>query len=273
MGPQRWTLPWLAAAGAVTVALASLVAALREQRRLAQALVTAERLGADRLRLLRLVVRLLAEPLFPPAPYADGQQVPSPPADGAYIFHELDCNLDSGAAGAAELVRRSGPRLRLLVFDVRNEELQNPIPNGFGAGPALLQRLKDFGVPQSAVEVAPWDHQKHGMIHTLIEAELAVRHAKAQGWRSLVVVAPPFHLPRAALTAASVAYREAPELRVLPFPGAPLPWEAQAVHSQGMVGTRLEFLDAELARIERYTAKGDIAPWDELEERFVVTPT
>eukprot|EP00747_Dinoflagellata_sp_TGD_P072138 gnl/TRDRNA2_/TRDRNA2_157350_c0_seq5.p1 gnl/TRDRNA2_/TRDRNA2_157350_c0~~gnl/TRDRNA2_/TRDRNA2_157350_c0_seq5.p1 ORF type:complete len:103 (+),score=21.96 gnl/TRDRNA2_/TRDRNA2_157350_c0_seq5:51-359(+) len=87
-------------------------------------------------------------------------------------------------------------------------------------------------------------------------------------WKSLIVVAPPFHLPRAAMTAASVAKKEHPSLRIYPFAGAPLLWEEQAGHSQGMLGTRLEFLDSELARIELYTSKGDIAPCEELAELF-----
>ena len=31
---------------------------------------------------------------------------------------------------------------------------------------------------------------------------------QARGWRTLTVVAPPFHLPRAAMTAASVASKD-----------------------------------------------------------------
>merc|ERR1712008_180068 len=91
---------------------------------------------------------------------------------------------------------------------------------------------------------------------------------KQSGWRRLLVVAPPFHLPRAAMTTASVAGRELPTLSVHTLSGGPLPWEEVSAHSQGMVATRYEFLDAELERIERYMLKGDIASSAELERRF-----
>merc|ERR1712039_824876 len=100
--------------------------------------------------------------------------------------------------------------MRLLVSDVHNDALPVPIPNGFGGGPLLLDRLSSSGVPRSRMEVVPWDHDRDRMIHTLIEAQLAVRYAKAQKWKSMVAMAPPFHLPRAAMTLASVAHREYP---------------------------------------------------------------
>ncbi|CAK0794288.1 unnamed protein product [Prorocentrum cordatum] len=83
-----------------------------------------------------------------------------------------------------------------------------------------------------------------------------------------IVLAPAFHLLRASLTAGSVARREYPELRLHPVAGAPLPWHEAAQHSQGALGTRADFIDAELGRIARYTAKGDILPWRELETFF-----
>lgn len=256
-------VPFALAAAAIAV-VAALAAAGAEYRRAVKRAEQLERLATDRRRLLRLVARLLAEPLFP----ARSDQVSAPPADGAYLFSELDCNLDSVAAGAAELIRRGGTPMRFLIFDVRNEELEKSLGGGYGGGPAMLKKLLEHGVPRSSIEVQPYDHKGLKMIHTLFEAELAVRYAKAQGWKSLLVVAPSFHLPRAAMTTASVALREAPDLRVLPYAGAPLCWEESAVHSQGMVGTRLDFLESEMERIERYTEKGDIAPWDQLEKRF-----
>lgn len=127
-------------------------------------------------------------------------------------------------------------------------------------------RAADIRSPQILVEA--WDYDAHPMVHTLAEAELVVRLAKRRGWRTLLVVAPSFHLPRAAATTASVSMREHAELRVFAHPGAPLPWEEEARHSQGMRATRSEFLDSELDRIERYMVKGDIAETDALEARF-----
>merc|ERR1719311_770162 len=106
------------------------------------------------------------------------------------------------------------------------------------------------------------------MIHTLIEAETVVRLAKAQRWQSLVVVAPSFHLARAAMTTASVVLREYPTLRLHSVAGDALPWQEQAAHSQGMVGVRADFIRSELDRIINYTRKGDIEPWEQVELLF-----
>lgn len=209
----------------------------------------------ERFRLCKMAVRMLSEPLPATAP------------DAAYLFGQLNCNLDSMKVAAMQLVSKY-PNIRLVIVDVRNDELEYPIPNGFGGGPMYLATLYSSGISQSMIELVAFDHATIPMIHTLVESELVVRHAKVQGWRSLLAVAPPFHLPRAAMTMASVCAREYPELDVIPFAGAPLPWDEPAVHSQGVLGTRAEFLDGELERIERYTAKGDIAPWAQLEERF-----
>ena len=162
-----------------------------------------------------------------------------------------------------DLVQRH-PDLRILVFDIKNDLLGVSIPNGYGGWAHLRERLTSEGIPLSQFEIVPWDYERDRMLHTLVESENVVRFCKRQGWSSLLVVAPPFHLPRAAITMASVAMRELPELRVYPVPGAPLRWAEASVHSQGMKGTRLDFLDSELARISTYTAKGDLEPADAL---------
>eukprot|EP00933_Yihiella_yeosuensis_P027037 TRINITY_DN20971_c0_g3_i1.p1 TRINITY_DN20971_c0_g3~~TRINITY_DN20971_c0_g3_i1.p1 ORF type:complete len:252 (-),score=48.16 TRINITY_DN20971_c0_g3_i1:128-883(-) len=218
---------------------------------------SAEKLSENRQCLVRLTMRILASPL----------PVDSKACEGAYLFQQLDCNLASTAFAAAELVRRC-PTTRLLVFDVNNEKLPIGIPNGYGGATTLLASLNEANVPMSQVDLVPYDHETHRMVHTLVEAQCAVRHAKKKGWKSLLVVAPPFHLLRASMTTASVAAREAPDLSIHAFAGCPLAWEETAVHSQGMVGTRHEIFDSEMMRIERYTEKGDILPWAELEKMF-----
>jgi len=237
-------------------ALGALIGAAVQWARLTAKATQAATSAATRFQLTKLAIRLLADPL--------PQQVP----DRAYIFHELDCNIKSTVNAGVRLLHRY-PTMKLLVLDVRNELLSTPIPNNFGGGPLLLEKLHMAGVSPCQVEVVPWDHDRDTGIHTLMEAQLVVRLAKGRGWRTLVLAAPPFHLVRAAMTTASVALREFPSLQICTLAGSPLTWEEEAVHSQGMLGTRLEFLDAEMERIERYTAKGDIAPADELASYFV----
>lgn len=203
--------------------------------------------------LCRLAIRLLHSPL------------PTLGPEAAYLFQELDCNLASVAAGAARLLAER-PQITLLVLGVENDRLAQPLPGGYGATPALMAALANVGIGSTSVEVAHYDHSAG--INTLTEAEALVSHVKMKGWRSLAVVAPSFHLPRAAMTVASVARKSLPELLLYPVAGGPLPWQEQGAHSQGMLGIRADFIDSELDRIVRYTTKGDISPMAELEAYF-----
>mmetsp|Transcript_588 Transcript_588/g.1355 ORF Transcript_588/g.1355 Transcript_588/m.1355 type:complete len:257 (-) Transcript_588:172-942(-) len=219
----------------------------------------AEQLAEGRFRLTRLVMRMLSEPL-------------PREAEAAYLFHQMDHNVESNVAAADELVGKL-PSLKILILDVEGEKLKGPLQHGFGGKPLLEQKLLSKGIQRRQMEFLPFDYSSGSYVNTLVEAQLVVQHAKAMGWRRLVVAAPSFHLPRAAMTTASVARVQYPELEVYPFVGAALPWEGQALHSQGMQGSRLDFLSSELERIEKYTAKGDIAPSEILEQYFIQQAT
>lgn len=196
---------------------------------------------------------------------------PLPPAPGpeaVYIFQQLDANVEA-IVGAVVRLADECPKTVFLILQVDNDRLGTPLPGGYGATAGLLKELEKAGMARDRIELADFDHS--GMIHTLVEAETVVRHAKSRAWRSLAVLAPSFHLPRAAMTTASVALREYPELRLYPVAGAAQPWQEEAAHSQGMLGVRVDFIDTEIERIVRYTGKGDIAPWDQLEKLFTAS--
>eukprot|EP00929_Paragymnodinium_shiwhaense_P108745 TRINITY_DN75078_c0_g1_i1.p1 TRINITY_DN75078_c0_g1~~TRINITY_DN75078_c0_g1_i1.p1 ORF type:complete len:301 (+),score=74.43 TRINITY_DN75078_c0_g1_i1:60-962(+) len=206
--------------------------------------------------LCRLAVRLLNAPI----------PKSSAGLEAVYLFHQLDANVDSSVAATAELIRQE-PRTIVLVTDVHNERLGKPLTGDFGSAPLLLEKLQAAGVGRQQIELVDFDHS--GMIHTLIEAETIVRHAKRRGFRSLAVLAPAFHLLRSAMTTASVAMKEYDDLRVYPLAGVPLSWQEASQHSQGMAAsTRAAFINTELSRIHAYTEKGDIAAWEQIEEFF-----
>ena len=118
-------------------------------------------------------------------------------------------------------------------------------------------QLRSLGVIAEAVPF-PEDEP---VIHTTNEAVATVRYSQDIGVESLLVVAPPFHLPRAVLAHLTAAKATYPKLRVYAKQAAPDEWNEVVRHSQGKVrATREDLIDAELQRIQAYIAKGDLIP-------------
>jgi hypothetical protein len=123
--------------------------------------------------------------------------------------------------------------------------------------------LRKYGISENQIDGVITE--KTPTLNTLIEAEAMVRFAKSKGFRSLYIVAPPFHQFRAFITSVSVVLREYPELQVYSFPGETLPWDEKVVHSQGLVsGSRWSLINGEIERIVRYQEKGDLIPFNEV---------
>ncbi len=175
-----------------------------------------------------------------------------PPAvtDGAYLFGQTEDNQESVFAAAGQLLTAMLTRRVLLP----HTEPMSGYP-GFKAWQLALQCQ---GIGNLQIEGVTGITS--AMLHTLIEAEALVRFAKSRGYRSLYVVAPPFHQPRAFMTAVTVALREYPDLQLYSFPGEALPWQTEVVHSQGKTrGARSELIHDELERIRKYHEMGDLA--------------
>jgi hypothetical protein len=175
-----------------------------------------------------------------------------PPAvtDGAYLFGQTADNEESVFAAAGQLLTAMLTRRVLLPHT-------EPM-SGYPGFKAWQQALHGQGIGNLQIQGVTGITSP--MLHTLIEAEALVRFAKAQGYRSLYVVAPPFHQPRAFMTAVTAALRAYPDLQLYSYPGAALPWQAEVAHSQGQTrGTRSELVAGELERIRTYHEKGDLA--------------
>ncbi len=182
-----------------------------------------------------------------------------PPAvtDGAYLFAQTSDNQESVFAAAGQLLTAMLTRRVLLPHT-------EPM-SGYPGFRAWQQALHGQGIGDLQIEGVTGIASN--LLHTLIEAEALVRFAKLRGYRSLYVVAPPFHQPRAFMTAVTVARREYPDLQLYSQPGAALPWGAEVVHSQGQTrGVRSELIGGELERIRKYHAQGDLASVEDVLE-------
>jgi len=211
--------------------------------------------------LLQLFARALADAPCEASRYGSSAVI--------YPFTETDDDVESVAAGVAQ-AKRDLPEATVLVTDVDNSGLGVPIGRSSGASRLLdiLERINVRGVKR-----LPFRKQRS--VNMLNEADNVVRSCLAANVSALLLVAPPFHLPRALLTTLSALKRlrvvpSAPRLHVYSVAGGRSGggwWGEAAAHSQGAVGgTRTELVSGELDRIVSYAAKGDlISPTEALQ--------
>lgn len=120
--------------------------------------------------------------------------------------------------------------------------------------------LMKLGVPTECIHGLP----RPELSHTGTEAERLVLCAKERGWKDVLIVAFPMHMPRAFANTITQALRLYPDLRIWCIPGITLPYDEEAIFSQGTVsGTRLfEGIESEFERIKTiwWGNSLDIAP-------------
>jgi peptidoglycan hydrolase-like protein with peptidoglycan-binding domain len=183
--------------------------------------------------------------------------LPAAPLDGLFLFGQTEDN-QVAAFEAAQLLLQSGRTPRVLCLGT------GPM-SGYPGYEAWRQELGKLGIGEEQLQPVPPVPADTQMLHTFIEAQSAIRYARKQGFKKLVVTAAPFQQPRAFMTAVTLALREYPELYLYSLPGKPLPWQEEVKHSQGEVlGTRAELIAGEMDRIKTYYAKGDLASVDEV---------
>ena len=121
-----------------------------------------------------------------------------------YLFSETDDNRSS--------VFR---KVRNLLWAGRTQDVAipdnsaNPGYSGFWEWDKILQ-MED-GIP-NGVSISPVTVL--GNLNTFSEAQAFVRYARDHMFIDVCIVAPPFHMPRAFMSAISVAVREYPELAI-----------------------------------------------------------
>jgi uncharacterized SAM-binding protein YcdF (DUF218 family) len=170
-------------------------------------------------------------------------------ADAAYLFAETEPNQESVFDTGRRLIDE-GRAGKLLISDCTPK-------SGYIGAAAYRCAMVKYGIPEASIEEVPMEPTP--ILHTLVEAQTVVRHARTRGYSRLVVVSVPFHQERAFITVVSETIREYPSLKVYSCPGRPQLWDEMTVHSQGKLrGTRAELIAEERKRIDAYTAKGDL---------------
>lgn len=133
---------------------------------------------------------------------------------------------------------------------------------GYPGGAVWAERVRDrYHIAPERIHLVPMA----GPPNTLTEIQALVPYLVKQGWMEVVITAAPFHHVRAFLTLLGVLQKSfRTDIRVYNRVGLPLPWGEAALHSQGKLkAPRRELIGAEFERIQRYTAKGDLATVDQ----------
>lgn len=177
--------------------------------------------------------------------------------DVAYLFSETADN-EASVLKAGVFLYGLGPVNKLAIAYLGKKF-------GYPGFRSWVKKLVSMGIPQKDIYLIPL--AKDFPPSTDAEALGLVRYAKANGWKSIYVVAPPLHQMRAFITTVSHAMREKSDIKIYSFPGIPQSWEEHVVHSQGIQkGTRSELLADELEKIEKYYRKGDLVSAEEVLE-------
>jgi hypothetical protein len=175
------------------------------------------------------------------------------PVDGAYLYCTTIENQDSVFQTAKKLISHS--------FASRIYLLEAEAMSGYPGVNQCRKRLREYGLSEEQIACIPIAGADS--LNTLIESQALVRFFRDQGFRSLVVVSPPFHQLRAFMTAVTVALKVYPEISIYSIPGVALPWLDPTIHSQGTLkAQRRQLIQEELNRIQTYQIKGDLAGFE-----------
>jgi len=172
------------------------------------------------------------------------------PVDGVYLYCQTE---DSQQA-----VLQAAVACREKCWTAKVFVLQSTAKSGYPGFAPWCACLQKIGLSSEQIEGVAISET--ATLNTLIESQALVRFARARGYRSIAVIAPPFQQLRAFMTAVTVALREYPRLRLYSYPAVAMLWQEEVVHSQGALrARRSELIHTELDRINIYQEKGDLA--------------
>jgi len=188
-------------------------------------------------KMIELLTKVMSDPL------------PSKKIKAGYIFSQAEANYESTLEAGVELIK--GGRVE-QIFTI-DASIILPTLKGIRK---ILNNYSEF------VNIL---HLLGKTVNTLVEAELLIKKAQTAKWSEVVIVAAPFHQLRAFITTVSIASKKMPNLKIYNYVGQPLTWDQTVYHSQGTLkGTRTSFIYSELERIEKYTAKGNLLPIEDI---------
>jgi len=183
--------------------------------------------------------------------------LPEEPADALFLFGQTEDNQESAFAVARHLLQQQ--RVKKVLF------LHTGPISGWPGFDNWKEALLNSGMEEELLEPVPPVPADTDILHTGIEAESVVAHAREQQYKRLIVTAAPFQQPRAFMAAVTAAQQSYPELYLYSHPGKAMPWKEEVTHSQGKVqDERAGLISGELERIREYHAKGDLASVEEV---------
>lgn len=172
---------------------------------------------------------------------------PETPPDAAYLFGQTVDNQESSFDAA---MRSAAVDLLLLDTEPRS---------GYPGFVAWRDHLLAGGFNPHRIHAVPMADDQP--LNSRTESISLMEYCRAEDVQTLEVIAPPFHLPRAFMTAVTVALEMQLELEIHSRAGKAYPWNQTATHSQGTLETtRAGLIHTELERIRTYQAQGDLAP-------------
>lgn len=178
--------------------------------------------------------------------------LPESATDAAYLFAQTEDNQESVFAAAEALLQQE---ITGKICFIHTSAM-----SGYPGFKEWEEALLGRGIEKSKLEAVAPIPADTTILHTRIEAESMVTFAKQQGYKSMLVTAPPFHQPRAFMAAVTAALSLYPELKLYNYPGKVLPWQQEVTHSQGKVqDTRAGLIEGELKRIKKYQQQGELA--------------
>ena len=125
--------------------------------------------------------------------------------------------------------------------------------------------LTEHSMPDYAVVLVDILPEDADALNTYTEGKALLHHARANGWKRIIICAPFFHQIRASSTFISLLDVLNPEIWFFNQPGEPGNLTKKMRHSQGVVeGDMLDLLISEFGRLFRYHDSGPIRPCSEL---------
>ncbi|MBI2030706.1 YdcF family protein [Candidatus Kaiserbacteria bacterium] len=118
----------------------------------------------------------------------------------------------------------------------------------------MLPHLLEIGVPREAVEL------EEKSMHTRDQAVEITRIARERDWKTIIIVASHYHQYRAYLTFLKRLQEEGLDRQVVLInaPARDLPWFSM----DDQQGRRIDVLEGEFERIEKYREMGHIASYE-----------
>lgn len=171
---------------------------------------------------------------------------PVTPPDAAYLFGQTVDNQASSFAAAAR-----SKAINLLILDTQPR-------SGYPGCKVWREALIKEGIEPDRIQAVPMMDDL--LLNSRTESIALMQYAVKKGFQSLEIIAPPFHQPRAFMTAVTIALEENIDVAIQNRPGKAFSWNDTASHSQGTLkAPRSDLIHTELERIEIYQTKGDLA--------------